>query len=523
MLPQYFKTLPLVLALCIVFFATKAQTTYLHTANTTNISSNWTILNHPELDNRPDAIVIVTSNWKTTGPYHNKSIGVWYNNGRWTIFNQDLSPMTNGAMFNVLIASPSANAFKTTVAQRSGHIAILDHPSLNGRPNAKFLVTPDWGNTGPYNNNPIGIWYNGSKWTVYNQKTTNPMPANPRFNVFIDDRIFVFEANNAVGNWQTFDNPATNNQAGALVFASQYWTAVYNPHEIGVWYTNGRWAVYNQDLAALPRSAKFFLWTSGTNTPPPSATCPTVPNATWFNPLRSGLSTAAVRVNNYTPRQNEFNPTGERAFLRPNDCFFRVNMGASTFRLPFTIDMVEGGPDNRCKAYINDWNSNSVRVSTSGGRILVRLDFESAGTELVTNCYNNGCCEGNPFCPGAGCPDYELNRAWVEMYLTPVLSGGRLDYTHEVVFNVDVRELGNDPCTNNFWAFLCDWGFVPRVGDRQNRIRQAIESNIRAQFNNATLRLAINAAMNDAVRSAGVDLSRCSSVSIDGTGNLVFR
>ena len=154
---------------------------------------------------------------------------------------------------------------------------------------------------------------------------------------------------------------------------------------------------------------------------------------------------------------------------------------------------------------------------------MVRLDFESSGTELVTNCYNNGCCEGNPFCPGAGCPDYELNRAWVEMYLTPVLSGGRLDYTHEVVFNVDVRELGNDPCTNNFWAFLCDWGLIPRVGDRQNRIRQAIETNLRAQFNNPTLRAAINAAMNGAVRSAGVDLSRCSSVSIDSAGNLVFR
>lgn len=520
---RFCKTLScLITAIWAVVFTAQAQTTFLHTATTGNISSNWTTLDHPELNGRPDAVLIVTSNWRTTGPYHNKSIGVWYNSGRWTIFNQDRSAMTNGAMFNVLVAAPSDRAFKTTASELSGHIAILNHPSLNGRPNARFLITPDWGNSGPYNNNAIGVWYNGSRWTVYNQNTANRMPANPRFNVFIHDGVFVFEANNPVGNWQAFENSATNSQPNVLVFATQYWTSVYNPHEVGVWYTNNRWAVYNQDRVALPRNAKFFLWAAGASVTPPT-TCPTIPRDTWFNPLRSGLSTAAVRVNNYTPRQHEFNPTGERAFLRPGDCFFSVNMSGSSFRLPFTIDMVEGGPENRCKAYINDWNSNSVNVSTSGGRVLVRLNFENNGTELITNCYNNGCCEGNIFCPGAGCPDYELNNAWIEMYLTPVLSGGRLDYTSEVAFNVDVRELGADPCTNNFWAFLCDWGVIPRVGDRQNRIRQAIENNLRAQLDSPSLRTAINLALNSAVSSTGVDLSRCSSVSIDGAGNLIFR
>lgn len=254
-----------------------------------------------------------------------------------------------------------------------------------------------------------------------------------------------------------------------------------------------------------------------------SNTCPLVPNSAWFTPLRTGFSTAGIRVNNFTSRKHQFNSTGERAYHRPNDCFFRVNLNGIPFRLPFNLDMVEGGPENRCKAYINDWNSNSAIASTSNGRVVIRFNFESAGTELMTDCYNNGCCEGNPFCPAAGCPDYELNRAWIEMYLTPILSGGRLDYTSEVNFNVDVRELGNDPCTNNFWAFLCDWGVIPRVGDRQNAIRRSIENSLRAQLENQNLRNAINTALNNAVRAAGVDLSQCSSVYIDGGGNLIFR
>ncbi len=515
----------LFLLLCIAMSWTAvAQTAFSHLATSPgNITSNQTVLDHSATNGRPNALLFVTSDWGSVGPYLNKATGVWYNAGRWTIFNQDRSAMTPNARFNVMAVNPSDNAFihTATSATVSGHVTTIDHPRLNGNPGARIMVTQTWGSSGPYNNNPIGVYYTGSRWAIFNQNRV-AMPPNAKFNVLISDRIFVVEATAPTGNWFAFNNVATNAQPAALVFATQYWTAVYNAEEIGVWYNTNRWTVFNQSRNPLPTNAKFFVLVPASTTIPP-AVCPTVPRAGWFEPLRGGLSSASVRVNNYTPRQNEFNPTGERAFLRPNDCFFRVNFNGTPFRLAFDLDMVEGGPDNRCKAYLNDWNSNSTNVSTSDGRVLVRLDFESVGTELVTNCYNNGCCEGNPFCPGAGCPDYELNRAWIEMRLLPVLSGGRLSYTSEVRFNVDVHELGNDLCTNNFWAFLCDWGIVPRVGDRENRIRQAIEQNLVAQLNNPALRVAIELALNSAVTSAGLDISRCSTVSIDGSGNLVFR
>lgn len=513
-----------IFALLAILTSLRAQTTFLHTANSSNITANYTTLNHSELNDRPNAIVIVTSNWRTSGPYHNHSIGVFYSGGRWHIFNQNRSAMNNGAMFNVLVAAPSDRAFRVTGRAALRHTAVMDHPSLNGRPNARFLITPDWGTSGPYNNNAIGVWYNGSRWEVFNQNISQPMPANPIFNVWISDEVFEIEASSPNGNTTAFDNAATNSRPDALVFATQRWTNVYNPNEIGVFYSINRWAVFNQNLTAMPRGAKFFLWASaggGTS----AANCPTIPRSTWFVPLQNGLASASIRINNYTPNQNQYNPTGERAFHRPNDSYISINMGGGApVRLPFNLDMYAGGPDNRCKAYINDWNSRyPVAVATNSSRLHIRLDFESEGTELVTNCYNNACCEGNPFCPGAGCPDYELDRAWIDLYLTPILSGGRLDYTSEVRFNVDVRELGNDPCTNSFWAFLCDWGLIPRVGDRQNIIRQAIEGALVAQVNSPLFRTAITTALNNATRAAGVDVSRCTSVSIDSAGNLVFR
>jgi hypothetical protein len=235
------------------------QTVFKHTAVAANISNNWTILDDAATNNNPNALLQVTSDYGPNGPYHNKSIGVWYTNGKWTIFNQDRSPMTVNAKFNVMVSAPSANVFMYTSTQTVGHIAMIDHPRLNNNPNAKFLVTQNWGGAGPYNNNPIGVYYTGNKWAVYNQNYF-AMPASAKFNIIIDDAIFVVTANPPQGNYYFFDNPSTTDRAGAFVFATQYWMGVYNANEIGVWYSGNKWSVYNQSRNPLPSNAKFMVW-----------------------------------------------------------------------------------------------------------------------------------------------------------------------------------------------------------------------------------------------------------------------
>lgn len=98
-----------------------AQTAFKHTATRSNINGNITTISNAAADGRADVILIVTSDYGNSGPYHNKSIGVWYNNGKWTIFNQDRSDMTLNAKFNVLVLEPSANTFmnKATIRTNS--------------------------------------------------------------------------------------------------------------------------------------------------------------------------------------------------------------------------------------------------------------------------------------------------------------------------------------------------------------------------------------------------------------------
>lgn len=242
----------------------------------------------------------------------------------------------------------------------------------------------------------------------------------------------------------------------------------------------------------------------------------TVVRSRWFVPIQRILQTASVRINNFTPNRNQYNSSGERAFLKPGDSFFALNINGNPLRLAFNIDMVEGGQDNMCKAYLNDWNSNRTNVSIVDQKLNTKIGFESEGTELITDCYNHILCGTNP------CPRYELNWAEIELKVTPRLVDGRLSYDSESVFRAQVREGGNDPCTSNFWAFLCDWGLVPRVGERENRIRKAIENNLKAQLENSTIRLAIETALNTAAQNASVRPSQFRAISINTNGDLLF-
>jgi hypothetical protein len=82
---------------------------FIHRATAANIVNNWTVIDHPHCNNNPNAILIVTPNYNpggVGGTYSNHSIGVYYTNNRWTIFNQSLAPIALNAAFNVLVVTP---------------------------------------------------------------------------------------------------------------------------------------------------------------------------------------------------------------------------------------------------------------------------------------------------------------------------------------------------------------------------------------------------------------------------------
>jgi hypothetical protein len=69
---------------------------------------------------------------------------------------------------------------------------------------------------------------------------------------------------NISGNSTYIDDPLANGDPDAVLLATPNWnpggdSGLYNDHPIGVWYdaNRQRWAVFNQDLVAMPDGAAF--------------------------------------------------------------------------------------------------------------------------------------------------------------------------------------------------------------------------------------------------------------------------
>jgi len=140
-------------------------------------------------------LFIVTQNFNPSGDcgctYNNHPIGIWYDGSQWWVYNEDLSAMPSGAGFNVHALDPNDGAYihYTTSSNVEGDSTILNNPNLNGQPGAKVLVTHNWSPNGSgsyetYNNHPVGVWYTGSNWAIFNEDGA-AMPTNAAFNVWI--------------------------------------------------------------------------------------------------------------------------------------------------------------------------------------------------------------------------------------------------------------------------------------------------------------------------------------------------
>jgi hypothetical protein len=132
---------------------------------------------------------------------------------------------------------------------------------------AVLLATPLWnpgGAGGVYCNHPLGVWDTGNGWAVFNQDGA-AMPVNAAFNlaeVSADGVVHRATTANTGGNVTILDLPAANGHPNAIVLATPSWNppgspGVYLNRRIGVYYTGSRWAVFIQDIAAMPIGAAF--------------------------------------------------------------------------------------------------------------------------------------------------------------------------------------------------------------------------------------------------------------------------
>jgi hypothetical protein len=247
-----------------------------HTADQQNVTDNWTTFSRPSTDGLPDSILFITQNFNPGGlggTYNPHPVGVWYDGAMWSIFNEDLAAMPIGATFNVAVAPPSDTVFVhlATENNTSGNSTVISHPDSDDDPNAMLLVTQDWnpgGVGGTYNPSPIGVWYDGSQWNVFNQDLS-ALPVGAAFSVSVlspSETAFVHVANpnNTLGHYTLINSPAANGMPGAVILVTQNWNPggqgnIYNDAPVGVRYDlqTSQWAIFNENLANLPDGAAF--------------------------------------------------------------------------------------------------------------------------------------------------------------------------------------------------------------------------------------------------------------------------
>jgi PKD repeat protein len=239
--------------------------TFVHTVTAANTSLYTTIIDNPATNGNPNAILIFSCNYGTTGPNHNRPLSAFYNTangGRWSVANEDFGAMPIGAKFNVMVKKPSDKAFIAIPSQISFSSAILNHPSLNGNPNAKFLITLRLEGGRQFNNSALFTWYDGSSWRIHNSNLQN-MPTSIRFNILIDEKIFSVQTTVDTKNDFEIVHAATDGKPNALLFGThtQYLTGAGNQSQIGFYFNTNtnRWFVFNENLENMTKNCRFMV------------------------------------------------------------------------------------------------------------------------------------------------------------------------------------------------------------------------------------------------------------------------
>lgn len=243
-----------------------SQTAFVHETNSGNTNGHITRLSNT---NSSDLLFIT----QQYGKYNTHQVGVWYNGRQWTIYNEDRLPLVENTYFTVVQVPAAANAYThvATAGNIASNYTFLDNAYCNNNPDAIIMVTQNYKQV--YNTSPIGVWYTGGKWAIFNQNMV-AMPENAAFNVWIVNAggiggfsmnanafrhtvTIASKSNNASNHISNLGLTSSNN----IILATQNWGSggPYNNHHPGVWWNGSQWTVFNQDRITMPDGASFNI------------------------------------------------------------------------------------------------------------------------------------------------------------------------------------------------------------------------------------------------------------------------
>lgn len=171
-----------------------ATENFVHVASVDNISSNWTSLPSNANTSAVANLTFETHNWNTLGTggvYNDYNTGVWYDGFVWAVFNESSADQINSASYNIMIPGVNMHSYTHFVTVENNLIipayTFLDHPQLNGHPEAIVLASHNWnpdGGIGLYNDEAFGVYYDedSQKWVLYNQSIVQ-IPIGSAYNI----------------------------------------------------------------------------------------------------------------------------------------------------------------------------------------------------------------------------------------------------------------------------------------------------------------------------------------------------
>ena len=264
------KLFTLMMLLIYVTLIAQENKIYIHTATAGNSSGNVTYIDHPDLNNNPDAGLVYVHVWNPAGIggiYNNNVTGLWYDGFNWTIFNEDFNlDIVKGSSYNVYISDPANVITHISIAANQGSFGagttLIDNPLLNGNnPGPYAIVSNYWNPNSVYNNLNYGFYYDAAlgRRAIY-QENLIPIPEGAAFKILIDGSgagierfTHVVTAENNTNNWSVIDHPSLNNNENATFVFTHFWgvegatTQVDLDKVLGVWYDGANWSIYRED------------------------------------------------------------------------------------------------------------------------------------------------------------------------------------------------------------------------------------------------------------------------------------
>lgn len=159
---------------------------------------------------------------------------------------------------------PKVYRFTSTATNTANAIMTLDHPSLNGKPTLRLIVTQY--SAGVLNPHPVGISYDpqGKKWRIINEDAEK-IPLNAMFNVMIGQGSKPFSVTPTVTDGILAFFPTQKGNPNAKLLSTHVidpnprLEGVLQTHNVGFFYilptvppkiSSGRWALYQENNKA---------------------------------------------------------------------------------------------------------------------------------------------------------------------------------------------------------------------------------------------------------------------------------